>query len=323
MNLAEVLYNEARGERRGAQSAVAWSVRDRALEALRGVWNGNGSFAGTSCDSYPGGFYSQSTCAGLPCNDVNQVNCNLSRWYCCAIHGGKTTLGGSQLQYNDEHVDWPTLAATGLPDLALWVENGNIPDTSSMWAPPGVYNCYIGCNSPYPWCNTGSNIADGSPNGAMEYRSGSYTAGVSFGLLSDCKQLAWDPEGRYRGFVCGGVNYFWNRLDHSAVGRLDSVTRTLASGCSADPDTPWQTNFVDIYVDGAPGTGSYLGRVPADKNYYGGCTINGQNYGYNRGFTFTLPSQYQTGTHSFYAYGSNTSPGAPSANLSQSPTTRW
>ncbi len=313
VNAAEVLYNEARGESRGAQSAVAWTIRDRALEVLKGVRNQDGSWAGISCDSYPGGGYSRPTCAALPCNDVNPPNCDLSRWYCCAIHGGTTGLGAVQYQFNDAHVDWATLAASGLPYLMFYVENGRIPDQSTTWAPPNVYNCYFGCPSPYPWCFTGSNISDGSPNGPMEYRSGAYTPLI----WQDCKYST--------GYVCpngGSENYFWNRLNHTAVGRLDSVT-SIASGCSADPDTPWMTNSVDIYVDGAPGSGVYLGRASANQYYSGGCNVNGQSYGTNRGFTFTVPSNYRTGYHLFYAYGTDTSNGAPSANLLQSPMAKW
>jgi hypothetical protein len=317
VNEAEVMYNEALNETRGAQAAVAWTVRDRALEVLRGVWNADGTWAGGSCDSYPGGGYSQGTCSSLPCEDVNYQNCPVTRWYCCAIHGGTIAVGTLQYQFNDTHVDWATLCATGLPYLAYYAQNGLIPDPSANWAPPNVYNCFFGCTSPYPWCNTGSNFIDGSPNGAMEYRTGSYTAGVTVPPLSDCKQLAVDLLGNI-GFVCpngGGDNYFWNRKDHVPVGSVSVLNQQTLSGCSADPDTPWLTTFIDIYVDGPPGVGYYIGSTGASQYVPGGCNVGGQNYGTARGFTFTIPSSYRTGHHYFYVNGRNTSKGAAPGGL--------
>jgi tetratricopeptide (TPR) repeat protein len=314
VNEAEVLYNEAGGETRGSQAAVAWTIRDRALEVLKGVWNSDGTWAGISCDSYPGGGYSQGTCSVLPCEDVNYVNCPVTRWYCCAIHGGTTAVGTPQYQFNDAHVDWPTLCATGLPYLAYYAQNGLIPDPSSNWAPPNVYNCWFGCNSPYPWCNTGQNFINGSPNGPMEYRNYSYTA--DYNNNGDCKHST--------NFVCpngGSDNYFWNRTDHVPVGSVSILNQQTLSGCSADPDTPWLTNFVDVYVDGLPGVGYYIGSTGATQYVPGGCNVDGQNYGTGRGFTFTIPSPYRTGHHRFFVVGRNTSNGAAGAGLPPYPLT--
>jgi tetratricopeptide (TPR) repeat protein len=324
VNFAEVLYNEALSETRGAQGAVGWTVKDRALEALRGVWNSNGTWAGTSCDSYVGGWYSRSTCSSLPCNDMN--NCDYSRWFCCVLHGGTTYPGACQSQFNDTHRDWPTLVNTSMVYIAYYVLNGWIPDITTNWAPlnapPG--SCSWGCNSPYPWCSYAGNSIDPSPNGPMEYLGldpgGSYTAGVTFPPLSNCKFAT--------GQVCASPstppdhprdNYFWNRLDHLAVGWLSGVNTSSVFGCSADPDTPWLNNVVYVYVDGPPGIGVYLGSATANQYVSSGCSVSGQNYGVYRGFVFTIPTSYRTGHHWFYTYGSNTSNGAATANLAGSP----
>lgn len=309
VNMAEVLYNEARGERRGAQAAAAWTIRNRALEVLKGVWNSNGTWGGGSCDSYPGDGYAHGRCSALPCNDVNYENCAWTQWYCCAIHGGTTTLGAWTIQFNDAHVDWQTLAASGLVHLAFWVENGKIPDSSSGWAPPNVYNCYLGCNSPYPWCNTGSNFQDGSPNGAMEYRHGAYVAKNNNN--GDCKFASQ--------YVCSvGGNYFWNRTNHLPVGLVSVVGDQTLAGCAADPDTPWFYTTVDVYVDGPPGAGFFLGTVGASL-VQSSCVVGGVNYGANRGFLFTIPTQYRHGGHMFYVVSRDTSNGIPGGGLSPYP----
>lgn len=71
INAAEVIYNEARGETKGAQDMVMYVIKDRALLSL-------------NCDHYPG----QNTVCNTPCTESS--DCALSQKYCCAIHGGTT-----------------------------------------------------------------------------------------------------------------------------------------------------------------------------------------------------------------------------------------
>lgn len=57
VNAAEIIYNEARGETKGAQDMVAWTLANRAAQRVR-------------CDSYVGGYPMPSQCATLPCTCV-------------------------------------------------------------------------------------------------------------------------------------------------------------------------------------------------------------------------------------------------------------
>lgn len=155
VNLAEIIYNEARGETIGAQDTVAWTVRDRALE-------------GIGCDSYPGGVNSTTCRTTLPCSRTGY--CDLSKWFCCAIHGGTTNVGDWQYQFDDSHVDWVTLLYSGTHWEAVYVMNGYVPESSSGYILPGTSSCYLGCDG--PWCNFGSNFYDAAPNGPMEFRGG-------------------------------------------------------------------------------------------------------------------------------------------------------
>jgi hypothetical protein len=269
------------------------------------VWTSSGDWAGISRDSYPGGWYSHSTCSALPCGDYHPQFCDLSRWYCCAIHGGKLSVGALQWQFNDTHVPWYDLQQTAIHYAAFYVMNGLAPDMSQPgpgnpgWVPPGVSGCFVGCPQPLPgpnqrrlaWCLYGSNSFDTNPNGAMEFRSSYYPAQNA----ADCKQ----PKGT----VCpGGQNYFWNRLNHQPVGKNDPFwDYSKVTGCAADPDTPWDTVDVEIWVEDPPNSRSwnFLGRVGASEDYGGTCQINGKNYGRYRKFKLSLPSKYRIGSWSF------------------------
>ncbi len=308
MNIAEVLWNEARGETLGAQTLVTWSVRNRALQNLKQLTTGG------YCDVYIGGpaYRSSNTSwQNLPCNEKLSypTHCNLSRYYCFVVHGGTTTVGAQHYQYNDAHVATQSLWDSGVVYRAWRSINGYHPDVSSNWVPPWMSGCALTC-SPEPGCSAGSaNFYDGSPNGPMEYRANTYTAAAA----NDCKQV--------KGFVCSNSspnNYFWNRLDHVPVGRLNSVNLTTASGWAADPDVPYAAIKVEIWVKGPKGGGGiFLGTTTA--NLAGG----GSTYPGNHAFSYSLPTAYRTGTHTFYAYGLNASNGGAWAQLSNSPLTRW
>lgn len=180
VNLAEIIYNEARGETPGAQDTVGWVVRNRA-------------FQGLSCDSYPGaqgGGTLTTTCRNtVPCNDPNF--CGNTQRYCCAIHGGATQLGTSGYQFNDEHVDINTLSSSGVIWEAFYVGNGWAPDVSTSWCPPGVVGCSFACDRPDS--TYGDNYNSPSPNGPMEFRGFDYCASAS-----SCK--------RYMRDICGNTD---------------------------------------------------------------------------------------------------------------------
>lgn len=212
VNLAEIIYNEARGETPGAQGTGGWVVRNRA-------------FQGLSCDSYPGaqgGGTLTATCrdpqTGVPCNQPDF--CDNTPRYCCAMHGGQILLGTSGYQFNDEHVAIDTLSSSGVIWEAVYVGNGWVPDVSTNWCPLGVTGCSFACSR--PWSTSGSNYNSPSPAGPMEFRGFDYCAAAQ-----SCK--------RYMGDICGntppppanpiqvppdsacaqtrasGDNFFWNR----------------------------------------------------------------------------------------------------------------
>jgi hypothetical protein len=192
INLAEILYNEARSEDWGAKATVGWTVRDRAYQGL-------------SCDAYPGaeGGALTTTCRQtVPCNDP--LFCNDSKRYCCVMHGGTTTFGASQYQFNDGHVDFNTLYNGGFLYLAVYILNGWVPDPSTGFVPPGVTGCGSTTNctsSSLLFCSSGANVTNPDPQGPMEYRSQVYQPS-----RFTCKTN--------KQFVCANAvpnNYFWNR----------------------------------------------------------------------------------------------------------------
>ncbi|MFL6258809.1 MAG: tetratricopeptide repeat protein [Thermoanaerobaculia bacterium] len=195
VNLAEILWNEARSEPLGAKDMVGWTVRDRAFERV-------------SCDAYPGG--TTSSCRStVPCGDPS--NCAVSQYYCCVEHGGTTAVGSSSLQFNDAHVTIANLESSGLLDEAFYIIIGAIPEPSNNYIPPGLSGCTTGCGG---FCSTGTNYTSPSPQGPMEYRASNYCAAAQ-----SCKWYAKN--------VCGnnpvpascstggntGDNHFWNRLN--------------------------------------------------------------------------------------------------------------
>lgn len=195
VNLAEIMYNEARGEAIGVQDAVGWTVRDRA-------------FQGVSCDAYVGGVNYTSCRTNLPCGDPSR--CAISRYYCCVEHGATTTVGTAHSQFNDAHVTLSTLISSGQFYEAQLVWWGAVPDPTTGFIPSGLSGCTVGCGSEN-YCTTGVNFDSPSPNGPMEYLGYNYCAAAQ-----TCKI--------YKGNVCGsnvratscssggtGDNYFWNR----------------------------------------------------------------------------------------------------------------
>lgn len=206
INLAEILFNEARGDGWGQIDMVGWTVRDRALQRV-------------SCDIYVGGTTYTTCRTTLPCGDSDTQFCDLSRWYCCSEHAGTTVRGTSHDQFNDTHVPTADLENAGVIKEAYDIINGRIPDPSTNFVPTGVSNCnYLGeCGA---YCLAGANQFSPSPNGPMEYRGYDYCANRIAGT-TQCK--------RYVANVCGQLplptscgtyprqdpsdNYFWNRIN--------------------------------------------------------------------------------------------------------------
>ncbi len=88
-----------------------------------------------------------------------------------------------------------------------------------------------------------------------------------------------------------------------ARGFLDTTSTTTGvfSGWAFDPNAPETSIFVDLYIDGPAGSGAPAYRVVANAprsdvdSYFG---IPGDH-----GYSFTLPSQYLSASHTVYAYG--------------------
>ena len=204
VNLAELMYNEARSERKGAQDLVGWTVRNRALQ-------------GVSCDAYVGGIGYSSCRTSLPCSSGNPAVCDLSKWYCCVMHGATTTVGTLQEQFDDGHVAISNLVSSGLLDRMADLVDGRAPDISSGFIPPGISGCNTSCDVSH--CTAGYNNFDPSPLGPMEYLPKDYCAKRREGS-SQCKkykanvcgQSSSPPAGVCGTTTLGGDNFFWNRL---------------------------------------------------------------------------------------------------------------
>lgn len=141
LNLAEILYNEARSETKGGQAMVGWTVRDRVFL----------EFNPPTCDYYPGqtgGTATPACIMALPCGDPGgdppDSYCEISKKYCCALHGATTTWGtpeSQQSQFNDEHVPFNILYNEGFAYQAVELLNGWIPDVSKGFIPGGIFGC--------------------------------------------------------------------------------------------------------------------------------------------------------------------------------------
>ncbi|MBI4157574.1 hypothetical protein HY502_01890 [Candidatus Woesebacteria bacterium] len=102
-------------------------------------------------------------------------------------------------------------------------------------------------------------------------------------------------------------------LNVDPLGALDGPTGTIncettsATGWAYDPNTPSQSTEVHIYVDG--GVGSGAAGFPGIMANLPRSDINNLGIAGDRGFSWSIPSQYQSGTHSLYAYAINTQSG--------------
>ncbi|MEQ1440713.1 hypothetical protein AAG565_15280 [Fontimonas sp. SYSU GA230001] len=223
-NLAEVIWNEARGESFGGQAAVAWTVRNRTRRK-------------PTCDSYPGaeGGKGTSTCrSALTCNvplySPPNASCDTAKRYCCVLHGGTTKVGATHLQFNDAHhaVDESICLTTFL--VAHTTRDGHTRDPATGYQSPLCGNapddlcatnyCKRKCSPDEPDCS-GCPFSScdwfnwvGTPiDGAQEYRNKAY---APLGNSASCKQAPTTNTctGDDSNFVCCDAppnNYFWNR----------------------------------------------------------------------------------------------------------------
>jgi tetratricopeptide (TPR) repeat protein len=184
VNAAEIMYNEAGAETKGAQDTVMWTIKNRSLL--------------TFCDHYPG----LNTICDTPCSETQ--DCELSQKYCCAEHGGTTEVGTPQYQFDDRHVDCTTLCSSGVIWEAYYTSNGKVPDMSVKgWVPDGFDYCQYNCQRPKCFPLDNRNAYSASPSGPMEFRGYSYTPPTTH------RKCKWSS-----GNVCGNGgddNYFWNR----------------------------------------------------------------------------------------------------------------
>jgi hypothetical protein len=200
INLAEIIYNEAQGETRGAQAMVGWTVRNRAFQSLK---------TPSTCGTYPGAEGGGTVTAD--CRDKVRVSDpnfpQESKQYCCAMHGGQFLWGTSGYQFNDEHVPFDVLRTGGFINMAFRVLNGWVLDMSNpSWKPSGIPGCpqTPSCGTPTsttggPFCTYKggvTNVRELPPGGGpMEFRGNDYCASTNGAPLSSCK---W-----YAGDVCG------------------------------------------------------------------------------------------------------------------------
>lgn len=241
VNLAEIMYNEARSETIGAIDMVGWTVRDRAFQGMKTKRESNNNTI--ACDSYVGGVNYHNPnglCASLPCNEPQFCTNNGTRWYCCAMHGAMP-FGTSHHQFNDGHVSFSALYYGGFLDEAVVLMSNFIPESSSRYVPQGAFSCDFSCgtkiddpNAFGPGCFRDAvppldAFFKAAPEGPMEYLAYDYCARTdpnsSIPLLS-CKRYTADycgntpPVQLNPGSICGqrtrkeseGDNFFWSRV---------------------------------------------------------------------------------------------------------------
>lgn len=206
INMAEVIFNEAGGRPSGARRTVGWAIRNREFQYVCNA-------------SYFGGIGYRTTCSPaqpncILCNQLPATNPDfpaLSKWACCAIHGGYRFPFHND-QMNDSHQDSAFLDNAGYLDDAVLILNGNVPDISVVppFIPSGLNSqfCTFDCGGPI--CRVGTNRTDPSPKGPMEWRSfWPFTPAQPIGT---CMYWPSNPPAWTEANVCNGGNRFANRL---------------------------------------------------------------------------------------------------------------
>jgi endo-1,4-beta-xylanase len=114
-----------------------------------------------------------------------------------------------------------------------------------------------------------------------------------------------------------GITLTPTPIEQGPIGNFDKIDiNGVAYGWTADPNNISQSISVDFYMDGQTGQGgtkigSVIANVPRPD-------VNQAGYPGDHGFSFTIPLQYRTGTHSLYVYGIDTGAG-PNTVLGGSP----
>jgi len=198
INLAEILYNEAGPSLPwGEPAMVGWTVRDRVYEEPASYNVRTHTFS--NCNAYPGG-YGSSLGTSLGCAQSGSF-CPDSANYCRAEHGGTTSVGASEFQFNDGHVDSNTLDTYQYDFMAVDVMNNLVAEIYDGYTPTGASGCSYTCSNPF--CSSGTYTSDASPFGPMEFQSSSYTSSTS------CVHII--------GQVCTGGNYYYGRSQSSPI----------------------------------------------------------------------------------------------------------
>ncbi len=192
LNIAEVVYNEARGASSIGRIAVGWAIRNRATMDMMG------------CDFYLG---AEGHAKTNKCREVTSMGTNhhlygdIYAQYACVVHGGTTTVGAINTEMNDSHVSLADLESSGIIWELVHVVNGWMPDPTSLHAFAPVI---------YPE----RNYTAGNPDGAQEWGNFNYCAenhackvrlGNVGGVLIDPGDLCpLNGDG-------GTENFFWGR----------------------------------------------------------------------------------------------------------------
>jgi hypothetical protein len=162
---------------------------------------------------------------------------------------------------------------------------------------------YLSYNSlPFTQVNI-YNTATGQP------ATGTWTEGVDYHFTSNATgsyTFTLSP-GTYtfKLYTSDGIN--WPTLDTKQVtiskpiGYFDNSTNTTLGGWSVDVANTSASNQVAIYMDGPQGTGTLVATIPANtvrSDVNAALGISG-----NHGFSWTIPTQYTTQSHTWYIYG--------------------
>ena len=208
---------------------VGWTIINRANLDLK-------------CNHYPGEYPAKKCLAGLACSSSGSSyggNCFGSLAYldppapigtcnatcalpnqrmCCAEHGGTTTVGANQAQFDDSHVSCADLCKSTFWE-AFYVLYGMVPDPSNPnWIPNGHTLCTnnFPADCSRPVCLPLGTFSPGpSPNGPIEFRGRNYCPKIDSclwfssnvcGKHPPVATQCLDPHG-----PLADQNFFWNR----------------------------------------------------------------------------------------------------------------
>ena len=195
VNVAEVIWNESRGESQNGQIAIGWGIRNRRAVNIR------------PCDAYIGSESNANTpaCRAATPSGPQPEFTDLARSYSCVVHGGTTAVGASHDQMNDGHVSLAELENTCIMDTTLDTLADVYCDTTTF-------------NLPIPVFCPDFTFRQGNPRGGQEWLNFNYCA-----ARPECKVRLGNPGGTLpdpgspcpaRGAAKPGEadNWFWGPL---------------------------------------------------------------------------------------------------------------